>query len=154
MDAGGVGRLTAYFEAIGHHLPRSESRESLAAYGSGLLSDGERKSVEPVASRSWGDPREAQRAHDRLPHFVAQSRWSDRAVRTVAARHAIAAMERREFVTTWLIDDTGFLEHSSHSVCVQRQYNGYAGKVANCQTSVSLCVANRVRADRLRALST
>ena len=56
MDAVATGRLTAYFEEIGLHLPRSESRESFAAYFYGLLSDGERKSVEPIASRSCGDP--------------------------------------------------------------------------------------------------
>lgn len=143
MDAAAVGRLTAFFDEIGQHLPRSESRESFAAYFYGLLSDGERKSVEPIASRACGDPGEAQRTHDRLLHFVGQSPWSDRAVRTVAARHAIAAMERREPVTTWIIDDTGFLKQGTHSVGVQRQYTGSAGKIANCQVAVSLCVASR-----------
>ena len=79
MDAGAVGRLTAYFEETGRDLPRSESRESFAAYVHGLLSDGERKSVEPFAVRSCGDPGKAQHAHDRLLHFVAQSPRSDRA---------------------------------------------------------------------------
>lgn len=143
MDAAAVGRLTAYFEDIGAHLPRREQRESFATYFYGLLSDGERKSVEPIASRACGEPDGAQRAHDRLLHFLAQSPWSDRAVRTVAAKHAIAAMERREPVTTWIIDDTGFLKQGKHSVGVQRQYTGSAGKIANCQTAVSLCVASR-----------
>lgn len=143
MDAAAVGRLTAYFEKIGAHLPRREQRESFATYFYGLLSDGERKSVEPIAARATGDPTSAQRSHDRLLHFVGQSPWSDRAVRREAARHAIAAMERREPVTTWIVDDTGFLKQGTHSVGVQRQYTGSAGKIANCQIGVSLCVASR-----------
>jgi SRSO17 transposase len=143
MDAAAVGRLTTYFENIGRHLPRREQRESFATYFYGLLSDGERKSVEPIAARACGESDGTQRAHDRLLHFLAQSPWSDRAVRAEAARYAIAAMERREPVTTWIIDDTGFLKQGSHSVGVQRQYTGSAGKIANCQIGVSLCVASR-----------
>lgn len=143
MDAAAVGRLTKYFEEIGQHLPRSESRASFATYFYGLLGDGERKSVEPMATRACADPADARNAHDRLLHFVGQSPWSDRAVRTVAARYAIAAMQRREPVTTWIIDDTGFPKQGTHSVGVQRQYSGTLGKIGNCQVAVSLCVASR-----------
>lgn len=130
MDAAAVGRLTKYFEEIGQHLPRSESRASFATYFYGLLGDGERKSVEPMATRACADPADARNAHDRLLHFVGHSPWSDRAVRTVAARYAIAAMQRREPVTTWIIDDTGFPKQGTHSVGVQRQYSGTLGKIA------------------------
>ncbi len=54
LDAAAVGRLTAYFETIGSHLPRREQRESFATYFFGILSDGERKSVEPIAARACG----------------------------------------------------------------------------------------------------
>jgi hypothetical protein len=143
MDGAGVGRLGAYFEQIGAQLPRREQRESFATYAFGILSDGERKSVEPIAARACGEPRGTQRAHDRLLHFLSDSPWSDRAVRTEAARYAIAAMSAREPVTTWIIDDTGFLKEGKHSVAVQRQYTGSAGKVTNCQIGVSLSVASR-----------
>jgi SRSO17 transposase len=143
LDSAAVGRLSAYFENVGSHLPRREQRESFATYFFGILSDGERKSVEPIAARACGDPKGTERSHDRLLHFLGQSPWSDRAVRREAARHAITAMTEREPVTTWIIDDTGFLKQGSHSVGVQRQYTGSAGKITNCQIGVSLSVASR-----------
>ena len=143
MDSAAVGRLTAYFERIGSHLPRREQRESFATYFFGILSDGERKSVEPIAARACGDPKGTKRSHDRLLHFLGQSPWSDQAVRQEAARHAVAAIAEREPVTTWIIDDTGFLKQGKHSVGVQRQYTGSAGKITNCQIGVSLSVASR-----------
>lgn len=112
-------------------------------YAFGLLGEGERKSAEPIAARACGDPTRARGAHDKVLHFLGQAAWDDRAVRRVAARCALGAMSKREPVTTRIIDDTGFLEQGSHSVGVQRQYTGSAGKIANCQVGVSLSVAPR-----------
>ena len=141
MDKESVGRVGAYFDRIGKHLPRIEQRESFATYAFGILGDGERKSVEPIAARATADAEEVSRAHDRLLHVIRESPWDDHRVRREAARYVIEALEKRERVTTWVIDDTGFLKQGRHSPGVQRQYTGSAGKIANCQLGVSLTIA-------------
>lgn len=135
-------RFSAYLEQIGDLLRDKRQRASFAIYAAGLLSDGDRKSMEPLAARACGDPQLVPAMHQRLVHFTSTAAWKDGPVRRMAARYAIEEMERREPITTWIIDDTGFLKQGDHSPGVQRQYTGSAGKKANCQIGVSLVMAN------------
>jgi SRSO17 transposase len=141
LDADAGARLKTYFDEIGAVLGHPARRASFATYAQGLLADGERKSVEPIAARASADPDKVDAVHQRLLHFLNDSPWSDRDVRRAAAAHAIAALTEREPISAWLIDDTGFLKQGSHSVGVQRQYTGSAGKITNCQVGVSLSLA-------------
>ena len=143
MDAEGVQRLEAYFQRIGDVLGEDSRRGSFAIYAMGLLGEGERKSIEPIAARACPDPSKVDAMHQRLLHFAVNSRWSDREVRREAARYALEALTQREPVEAWIIDDTGFLKQGKHSVGVQRQYTGSAGKITHCQIGVSLSVATR-----------
>ena len=140
---GVVERVEAFFAKIGAVLGNDSRRESFAMYAMGLLGDGDRKSVEPIAARACADPTKADALHQRLLHFTVDSKWSDRAVRREAANYALAAMQEHEPIDVWIVDDTGFLKQGKHSVGVQRQYTGSAGKVTNCQVGVSLSVATR-----------
>ena len=141
MNSDAVRRLRGYFDRIGQVLGRRERKEAFAVYAMGLLGDGERKSMEPIAFRGCADPEKADAAHQRLIHFAKDSPWSDRDVRREAAQYGIEALTKQEAINAWIIDDTGFLKQGDHSVGVQRQYTGSAGKVANCQIGVSLSVA-------------
>lgn len=143
LDGSGIERLEKYFREIGDVLNEDRRRASFAMYAMGLFGEGDRKSVEPIAARACGDPEDTERAHDRLLHFMTDSRWSDRGVRRKAAEHAVAAMTARDPVYAWIIDDTGMMKQGIHSVGVQRQYTGTVGKVANCQLAVSLSLATR-----------
>jgi SRSO17 transposase len=143
MDTGGVQRLEEYFRRIGDILGEESRRSSFAVYAMGLLGDGERKSVEPIAARACPDPCKTDAMHQRLLHFAVDSRWSDRDVRREAAQYALSAMTQREPVEAWIVDDTGFLKQGKHSVGVQRQYTGSAGKITNCQIGVSLSITTR-----------
>jgi len=141
-EIGTAGRLEDFFGRIDTHLKDSRKRESFAMYACGILGDGERKSAEPIAARSCADPEEVHNVHHKLLYFLGRSVWDDRAVRLEAARYAIDAIERREPITAWIVDDTGFLKQGNDSVGVQRQYTGSAGKITNCQIGVSLAVAS------------
>lgn len=143
MNAAAEHRLAQYFDRIGTVLGSPTRRESFAIYAMGILGDGERKSVEPIAARACPDPDRIDAFHQRLLHFAANSPWSDDRVRATAAHYALDEMTRNEAVEAWIIDDTGFLKQGKHSVGVQRQYSGSAGKVTNCQVGVSLTVATR-----------
>lgn len=152
----GVGRRLDEFLKVrlGCHLARREQKESFALYAQGILADGERKSVEPIAARATGDGSGdgddkkkpgvlCERMHARLLNFLRDSPWDDRSVRREAARFVIEALEKQEPVTTWILDDTGFPKQGKHSVGVQRQYSGTLGKVGNCQIGVSLTIATK-----------
>ena len=144
-------RLGEYLNGrIGRHLSRREQKESFALYAHGIVGEGERKSVEPIAARATGgvDDDDAagaacERMQARLLNFLRLSPWNDRSVRREAARYVIEALEKQEPVTTWIIDDTGFPKQGKHSVGVQRQYSGTLGKVGNCQIGVSLTIATK-----------
>lgn len=143
LDTDGQRRLAEYFDIIGGILNNEGRRASFAVYALGLLGEGERKSMEPIAARTCPDPDRVDAAHQRLQHFLVDSPWSDRDVRREATRFAVAALTGRESIDTWQFDDTGFLKQGKHSVGVQRQYTGSAGKITNCQLGVSLSLGTR-----------
>lgn len=145
MDDGAERRLNQFFGLIGDVLGDDQRRASFATYAMGLLSDGERKSIEPIAAKVAESAKHASAEHQRLHHFIANQAWNDRAVRRQSVRYALGELERQESIVAWILDDTGFLKQGTHSVGVQRQYTGSAGKVTNCQLGVSLSLATPAR---------
>src|SRR5262245_55502301 len=153
-DGAMESRLGEYLNnRIGRHLARREQKESFALYAHGILADGERKSVEPIAARvtgggdGEGDDERAgvlcERMQARLLNFLRDSPWDDRSVRREAARYVIEALESRSLSRRGIIDDTGFPKQGKHSVGVQRQYSGTLGKIGNCQIGLSLTIATK-----------
>lgn len=139
----GEARLESFLDDVGDLLGDKRRKASFATYALGLLSEAERKSVEPIAARAVGKAADVEAAHQRLLHFLARSDWDDHAVRLLATRYGLKFMAAEQPVEASIIDDTGFLKQGTHSVGVQRQYTGSAGKIANCQVGVSLSLATR-----------
>ena len=132
-------RLAAYLELLAQAAGHADRIEPLRNYCTGLLLDGERKSVEPMAARLAPD--HVQRMHESLHHFVAQSPWSDVDLLRQVRNYVLPAMQKNGPVTAWIVDETGLVKKGAHSVGVARQYCGRVGKKENCQVAVSLSVA-------------
>ena len=56
LDQEGKSRLLAYFERIGDVLNNEKRKASFALYALGLIGEGNRKSMEPIAARACADP--------------------------------------------------------------------------------------------------
>ena len=97
----------------------------------GLLTDGQRKSMQPMAARLGVD-------HQRLQQFITSSTWDYVAVRRNVARWFAASQP----VEALVVDDTGFPKDGNASPCVARQYSGTLGKTGNCQVGVSVHLVN------------
>src|SRR5664280_1168001 len=122
-------------QAVGH----ADRELPLRNYCTGLLLDGERKSVEPMAARLAPD--HVQSMHESLHHFVAQSPWSDADMLRQVRNYVLPAMLKMGPVAAWVVDETGVVKKGIHSAGVARQYCGRVGKKENCQVAVSLSVA-------------
>ena len=122
-------RLELFLKDLLETMGRIERRHWGSVYVRGLLTDGERKSIEPMAVRTPDGNIQA------MQQFVGQSPWEWNPVWERLSRRMTAELEPDPI---WAIDDTGFPKKGIHSVGVARQYSGTLGKTANCQVAVSL----------------
>jgi SRSO17 transposase len=106
---------------------RRDQRVKGELYLRGLMLDGKRKSMQPMAERLKVD-------HQQLQQFVTTSTWDHVEVRRRLAGWA------SEFINpdTLVIDDTGFPKDGKDSPGVARMYCGALGKTGNCQ--IGVCV--------------
>lgn len=107
-------------------------------YITGLLLDGERKSVQPMAARLAKEATEADAMRQRLQDCVSLSPWSDD---ELLRRLALKLDRELPGLEVFVADDTGFAKKGKYSVGVARQYSGTLGRTDNCQVAVSLHVA-------------
>jgi SRSO17 transposase len=124
-------RLAAFAAQMLGDLPRKDQRAAGELYARGLLTDGQRKSMQPMAARLGVD-------HQRLQQFITSSTWDYAAVRRNVARDWAGSQP----VEAVVVDDTGFPKDGSASPCVARQYSGTLGKTGNCQIGVSVHLVN------------
>jgi SRSO17 transposase len=122
-------RLRTFLEDLVSRMGRAERQHWAGMYIRGLLLDGERKSIEPMAARLPGADVQA------LCQFVNQSPWAWEPVQEALTGAVVDALLPE---AVYLLDATSFPKQGTHSVGVARQYCGALGKTANCQVAVSV----------------
>jgi SRSO17 transposase len=137
---GVASRIAEFIEHLSEAVDHADRHGPLAAYCTGLLLPGERKSVEPMAARVAPDAVGAK--HQSLHHFVAKAPWQEAALLDAVRTFVLAKMESQAPIRAWIIDDTGIPKKGKHSVGVARQCCGELGKQDNCQVAVRLSVAS------------
>ncbi|MEU6381847.1 IS701 family transposase [Streptomyces sp. NPDC046909] len=132
MDAHEVNRarakLALFVADVFASVPRKDQRAKGDCYLRGLMLDGRRKSIQPMAER-LPDGNEQN-----LQQFVNQSTWDPVPVRRRIAERMVPLI----CPEAWAVDDVSFPKDGKMSVAVARQYCGALGKRANCQVAVSV----------------
>jgi SRSO17 transposase len=113
-------------------LVRCDQRAKGEQYVRGLLLEGRRKSIQPMAARLPDGDEEG------LQNFICDSPWEDEPVRRRLAVRMTAEIEP----DGWIVDDTGLPKDGRFSPGVAHQYCGALGKTANCQVLVSVNAAS------------
>jgi len=109
---------------------RSEQTFNANVYLKGLLSNLERKSVEPIALEYMDNPRGPRN----LQFFMKDAQWDDEGAAKIYQEGLSERLSENEGMIT--VDESGFVKKGSHSVGVARQYCGSVGKVENSQVGV------------------
>ena len=120
--------LVAFAEEMYGSLARCDQRAKGEQYLRGLLLEGRRKSIQPMAARLPDGDEQG------LQQFITDSPWDDLPVRRRLARRMTAEIVPRG----WVVDDTGMPKDGRWSPGVAHQYCGALGKTANCQVLVSV----------------
>jgi len=129
--------LEAFIGSMTEGLGRLERREALRHYITGLLLEGERKSISPMAER-LAETGDAEGLRQRMQQAVVIATWAEGELfRRIAKR----LDEQLPGLEAFVIDDTGFPKKGNHSVGVARQYSGTLGRTDNCQVATSLHLA-------------
>src|ERR1700676_3711860 len=125
-----LGRwLEPFLDCLGHKA----RRRMCPLYVAGLIGPGDRKSVQPMATRlAPGD-------YDQLRHFIADGVWDAAPLESELLVQADRLVGGKDAVL--VIDDTAMPKKGDRSVGVAPQYASSLGKTANCQTLVSLTLA-------------
>lgn len=123
--------LIEFAEEMYGSLARCDQRAKGEQYVRGLLLEGRRKSIQPMAARLPDGDEQG------LQQFITDSPWRDEPVR----RRLAVRMTREIEPVGWIVDDTGLPKDGRFSPGVAQQYCGALGKTANCQVLVSVNAA-------------
>jgi SRSO17 transposase len=112
---------------------RVDLRRRARAFVRSLLADLPRKNCWTIAEHA-GDPNP-----DGMQHLLARAVWDHDKVRDDLRDYLVEHLGDPQ--ATLVIDETGDLKKGPHTIEVQRQYTGTAGRVENAQVAVYLVYA-------------
>jgi SRSO17 transposase len=121
--------LAEYLTPFDKYFVRSEGRESLERYSTGLLSDIPRKNGQTIEDNVPGTN------YQRLQSLMTSIQWDEKGANQERVERMRDDVSLGDGVL--IIDDTGDPKQGEHSVGVARQYCSELGKVANCQVTVT-----------------
>src|SRR5919199_6257854 len=120
---------------VARRFPRVEPRRHARALVLGLLADLPRKNCWTIAEHA------GQATPDGLQHLLAGAVWDYDGVRDDIRDYLLEHLADPAAVL--VVDETGDLKKGTHTVGVQRQYTGTAGRIENAQVAVYLTYASR-----------
>jgi SRSO17 transposase len=127
---------TEFSAVIDRITPRFARQEPLRHAGelmAGMVSGLDRKNCWTIAEhRGAATP-------DSLQHLLARAKWDAEAVRDDLRDYVVDAFGDTGAIL--VVDETGDVKKGIHSVGVQRQYSGTAGRIENSQVAVYLTYA-------------
>ena len=122
--------FASFHARFAHLFTRSEPRAQMAKYLRALMVRGARRNSWQLAE-TIGD-----KIPDAMQRLLYQACWDADAARDMLEQSVIEECGDAEGIV--VVDETGFVKKGSHSVGVQRQYSGTAGKVETCQIGTFL----------------
>ncbi|MGI5250576.1 IS701 family transposase [Actinacidiphila glaucinigra] len=120
---------------IASRFVRVEPRRRVRDLVLGLLSDLPRKNCWSIAE--WA----GETSPDGMQHLLGRARWDADAVRDDVREYVLEHLRDQDAVL--VVDETGDVKKGTHTVGVQRQYTGTAGRIENAQVAVYLVYAGR-----------
>ncbi|WP_460808701.1 IS701 family transposase [Micromonospora zhanjiangensis] len=121
-------------DVVGSRFARRESRLRVRDFMAGLLAPLPTKNCWTIAEHAGDD------GPGGMQDLIGRAVWDDAQVRADVRDFVAVKLGHPDGVL--LIDETGDLKKGVHTVGVQRQYSGTAGKIENCQLAVHLSYAS------------
>lgn len=135
LRADWITELQCLFMHVGRRFGRRESQERALDYVIGLLCPLPRKNGWQLAEAA------AHVTPYNIQYLIDRASWDADVVRDDLTDYLVEELGESDGVL--VVDETGFLKKGRHSVGVQRQYSGTAGRIENCQVGVFLSYASR-----------
>jgi len=121
--------LDEYMNGFSDCYSGREQQANGETYIKGLLSDLNRKSIEPIALR-YRD----EKAVRTMQLFLKDSPWDDAQMKKMYQKQVLN--RANDINGMFTVDGSDFAKKGSHSAGIKRQYCGSKGKTENCQAGV------------------